>query len=266
MNVEIAGAGEPLVLLHGFTGSARSWGEFAQVLARQFTVVAVDLPGHGKTDDPLALDHYEMAAAVDDIVAAVAKLGLDRGHWLGYSMGGRTALHVAAAHPESVRSLTTIGASAGLDCIEDRVARRSADELLARRIERDGVEAFVDYWESIPLFATQTLLPAALRQRIREGRLGNSVVGLANSLRGMGAGAQEPLHGRLNALETPSLVVAGELDQKYVELGQQLAAAMPSARFAAAPGAGHAAHLECPAECAAIITGFIQSLETQRKD
>lgn len=261
VNVEVSGTGAPLVLLHGFTGSARAWGEFGELLAAQFTLVAVDLPGHGLNEPSGDLQRYSMPQCGDDAVAAVRALGFETAHWLGYSMGGRTALHVAAAHPQALRSLVTIGASAGLDCIEDRIARRSADELLAARIEREGVPNFIDYWERIPLFASQRALPEAQRRAIHAGRLANHAAGLANSLRGMGAGAQEPLHGRLATLTMPALILAGELDEKYVMIGRELAAAMPAARFEAVPDAGHAAHTERPAAAAALAAGFIQSIE-----
>jgi 2-succinyl-6-hydroxy-2,4-cyclohexadiene-1-carboxylate synthase len=257
MNLEVAGRGEPVVLMHGFTGSARSWGEFGELLAERFTTIAVDLPGHGQTDSPQDIAHYEMTQCAEDVVTALRSLGHHRAYWIGYSMGGRTALHVAAAHRESVRRLVLIGASAGLDCVEDRLARTAADNLLAERIEREGVEAFVDYWERLPLFATQERLPREVREAVRRGRLANTATGLANSLRGMGTGAQEPLQDRLAGMTVPALIMAGELDAKFTELGRQLASAMPNARFAGIPGAGHAAQLEAPALCARLSAEFL---------
>jgi 2-succinyl-6-hydroxy-2,4-cyclohexadiene-1-carboxylate synthase len=259
LNVDVAGDGPPLVLLHGFTGSARSWGRFGELLCARFTTVAVDLVGHGESDAPGDLEHYAMARCVEDAATAVAKLGFERAAWLGYSMGGRTALHVANAEPSAVSALALIGASAGLDCVEDRLARRSADETLAARIEREGIEAFVDYWQDIPLFATQKALPAEIGASVRAGRLRNSATGLANSLRGMGTGAQEPLHERLAELAMPALVLAGELDVKYVQLGEQLAAMLPAARFEVIPGAGHAAQLERPEETAGAVFRFFDT-------
>ncbi|MBI5948711.1 MAG: 2-succinyl-6-hydroxy-2,4-cyclohexadiene-1-carboxylate synthase [Chloroflexi bacterium] len=260
LNVEVEGSGPPLVLLHGFTGSAKTWGPLAP-LAERWTLVAFDIVGHGLSDSPPDLDHYAMETCVADLVAATGSLGFSRAHWLGYSMGGRTALHVAAAFPEAVRSLVLIGASPGIDCAEDRIARRSADELLARKIEAEGVEAFVDYWENIPLFSTQKLLPPEIRSGVRAGRLRNSAAGLANSLRGMGAGAQEPLHQRLASLTMPTLLLAGSEDTKYVAQGREMAAAMPHARFEVIDGAGHAAQLERPDRCLELIRGFLEDVE-----
>ncbi|MBI2765769.1 MAG: 2-succinyl-6-hydroxy-2,4-cyclohexadiene-1-carboxylate synthase [Chloroflexi bacterium] len=256
LNVEAGGSGAPVVMLHGFTGSARSWGEFGRLVAERHTVVAVDIAGHGASDAPAELEHYRMEQAAEDIVTAVAQLGFARAVWVGYSMGGRTALQIAARSPEAVTKLVLIGGSAGLDCVEDRLARRAADDALAARIERDGVPAFVDYWESIPLFATQRALAPEVRAAIRGGRLANSARGLANSLRGMGTGAQEPLQRRLGSLTMPALVLAGELDSKFVAIGRELAAAIPNARFMAIRGAGHAAHLEQPAACAEAVLTF----------
>ncbi len=260
LNVEVEGSGPPIVLLHGFTGSARSWQPLAP-LADRWTLVAFDIVGHGESDAPADVEHYRTETCAADLVEAATKLGLPRAHWLGYSMGGRTVLHVAATYPEAMRSLVLVGASPGIDCAEDRLARRSADEALARRVEYEGVERFVDYWEEIPLFATQKRLPLEIRASVRGGRLRNTTAGLANSLRGMGAGAQEPLHEQLASLTMPALLLAGSEDAKYVTQGHEIAARMPRARFVAVEGAGHAAHLEQPERCVELIRGFLDDVE-----
>jgi 2-succinyl-6-hydroxy-2,4-cyclohexadiene-1-carboxylate synthase len=257
LNVERSGAGPAVVLLHGFTGSARAWSPFGERLAERHTVLAVDIVGHGESDKPAALEHYGMERAAGDIVAAVEKLGFARAMWLGYSMGGRLALNLAVLHPERVERLVLIGASPGLAEAEERRARVASDEALARGIERDGVERFIDYWESIPLFASQKSLPAERRAGIRSARLANTAVGLASSLRGMGTGSQAALHSRLKELTMPALLLAGELDAKYLAIGQEMAAEMPESRFVAVPGAGHAAQTEQPEFCANEVVAFL---------
>lgn len=261
LNVEQAGEGPPLVLLHGFTGSARAWGPFLDDLASDFHTVAIDIVGHGASDSPAAVHAYAMPRVVDDLVEAVATLGLERASWLGYSMGGRTALHVAAAHPDAVRSLALLGASPGLATEEERATRRASDAALARRIEQDGVEAFVEYWESIPLFESQRALPPDVQARIREGRSANNATGLVNSLLGMGTGSQEPLHPRLSTIQCPALLLAGELDTKYVAIAREMAMALPAARFAEVPRAGHATHIENPEFCAAQVRAALRAHE-----
>ena len=111
-------------------------------------------------------------------------------------MGGRLALYIAVRQSSVVRSLTLVSATAGLANTAKRQARRAADEALAARIERDGVASFVAEWERNPLFAGLAGLPEEAWATLHEQRLSNSPLGLANSLRGMGAGAQ-PSNGRL---------------------------------------------------------------------
>ena len=246
LHAEVAGSGPPLVLLHGFTGSADTWDGLTAALADDYTVIAPDLIGHGRSDAPAGVERYRMPRAATDLVALVRLLGHDRAAWLGYSLGGRTALQVVAQHPEAVDALILEGASPGIADADERAARVRSDDAMADRIERDGVEAFVDTWEQVPLFATQLTLPAETRAAIRATRTANTATGLANSLRGMGAGAQDPLQDRLAAIDMPVLLTAGDLDTKYVEIARDMARTMPDATMHAIEGAGHAAHLERP--------------------
>ena len=246
LHAEVAGSGPPLVLLHGFTGSAGTWSGLTAALAADYTVIAPDLIGHGRSDAPEDVDRYRMPRAVDDLVALVRQLGHGRAAWLGYSLGGRTALQLVVQHPEAVEALILEGASPGIADGDERAARVASDEAMAERIERDGVEAFVDTWERVPLFATQLSLPAETRAAIRATRTANTATGLANSLRGMGAGAQDPLLDRVAGITVPTLLIAGELDTKYVEIARDMARTMPDATMHLIEGAGHAAHLERP--------------------
>ncbi len=246
LHAEVSGTGPPLVLMHGFTGSADTWSGLTAALAPDYTVIAPDLVGHGRSDAPADVERYHMPRAAADLVALVRQLGHERAAWLGYSLGGRTALQVVADHPAAVDALILEGASPGIADADERAARVRSDEAMAERIERDGVEAFVDTWEQVPLFASQLALPAETRAAIRATRTANTATGLANSLRGMGAGAQDPVLDRLATIDVPTLLIAGELDAKYVEIARDMARTMPDATMHAIEGAGHAAHLERP--------------------
>jgi 2-succinyl-6-hydroxy-2,4-cyclohexadiene-1-carboxylate synthase len=171
-------------------------------------------------------------------------------------MGGRLCLHLALACPDRVRALVLVGATPGIEDAAERAARAAADAELAARIERIGLEAFVDEWLRQPLFAG--LGPEAA---CREERLEGTAAGLAASLRRMGTGAQEPLWGRLGELAMPVLILAGARDAKFAALGERMAAAIgPGATFASIPGAGHAAHLEQPAAVAARVRVWLGSV------
>src|SRR5919202_1216376 len=105
---------------------------------------------------------------------------------------GRVALHLALAAQERFATLTLESASPGILDPAERAARIRADEALAELLEREGIEPFVDRWERLPLFASQESLPAEARARVRAARLAQHPLGLANSLRGFGAGVPAP--------------------------------------------------------------------------
>jgi 2-succinyl-6-hydroxy-2,4-cyclohexadiene-1-carboxylate synthase len=262
LNVEIDGHGPPLLLLHGFTGSAGTWREMREAWRGRRTV-AVDLIGHGASDAPADERRYEMKRCIADLVALLDALDIGRTSVLGYSMGGRVALHLALAAPERVSALVLESASPGIGEAAERAARVAADRALADEIERDGVAAFIDRWERLPLFASQQRLPEARRAALRTQRLANRAAGLANSLRGMGAGAQAPLWNRLGELAMPALLVAGDEDEKYRDIARRMSRSMPGAEAVIVPDAGHAVHLEQPPAFTRRIKEFLAACQHQ---
>lgn len=258
LHVERAGSGSPLVLLHGFSGSADEWAELLPALAPLRDVIAVDLIGHGRSSAPGDPARYTIDHAVVDLLALLDALGVGRADVLGYSMGGRVALHLAAAAPARIGRLILESASPGIADPAERAARASSDDVLADRIAREGLEWFADHWAAIPLFASQASLPAETRAALRERRLRGTTRGYANSLRGMGAGRQASLWERLPALAMPTLLISGELDIKYMASNEQVATLMPAARHAIVRGAGHTVHLEQPEAFAELVVGYLE--------
>lgn len=258
--VEEAGSGEPVMLLHGFTGSSANWHPVMERLAGSFRVLAIDLTGHGRSDAPTEIERYAMPNIANDLGLLLRQLNAIPAHWLGYSMGGRLALYMAVNHPQWVRSLILESASPGLQDAAERAARREQDEALANWIESEGIASFVNQWEKIPLFASQEQLTAEARIALRAGRLANSAHGLANSLRGMGTGIQPSLWAQLDAIDKPTLLVAGEMDDKFVALNQQMAEVIPDATLRIANGAGHTVHLERTDEYAEWVLAFLKNI------
>ena len=188
--VRLAGAGEPVVLLHGFTGTAKQWENLVNQSDIFCQWIGIDMPGHGKT---LIRDEKTMEGYVDELIEVINQLELNRFHLVGYSMGGRTAMLLADRYPNRVKSLTLVGASPGLESEEERAERKKKDEELATFIEEKGIERFVDYWENIPLFQTQKSLPNDIQKAIRKERLIQTEHGLALSLQTMGTGVMPSL-------------------------------------------------------------------------
>ncbi len=257
------GAGPPLLLLHGFTGCAALWQPHAVRWAARFRVIGLDLLGHGDSAAPADPARYALAHALADLAALLDALDVSSCALLGYSMGGRLALAFALEHPERVRALVLESASAGIEDAGERAARARDDAALAARIERDGVAAFVDDWMAQPLFASQAGLGPAVRAAARSQRLQNSVHGLANALRGLGAGAQPSYWDRLGRLTLPTLLLAGERDAKFRALAVAMQARLPAAHLEVIPGAGHATHLENPGAFSARVEAFLSAAGRQ---
>ncbi len=264
MNVEVREARgarrQTLVLLHGFTGSAAGWGRHMTKFAEAgLRVIALDMLGHGRSDAPSDPERYSIEHCRRDILAALGILGVERSEsiLLGYSMGGRIALYTAFS--DFFSGLILESASPGLATDYERAERRAGDELLARRIENDGVPAFVDYWESLPLFASQRALPGESRAGLRKQRLQNRATGLANSLRGVGTGAQPSLFERLPALRVRVLLIAGALDGKYSAIASQMARSLPEAQVQIVAGAGHTTHFERPEQFDRLVVRFCEA-------
>jgi len=252
---------EAALLLHGFTGCAESMEGLAREIAG-LRVVRVDLPGHGGSEDPRDPERWRPAALHRSLLAVLDALGLPAVHLVGYSLGGRMALDFAVHHPRRCRSVAVIGARAGFADPAERLARREADEALARRILEEGVPAFVDAWMALPLFRSQRRLGAAWLAAARAQRLRCRAEGLAGSLRGMGAGAQEPLHPHLPGLHVPVLVCVGEQDTRFHAPSRELVCLLPRAELAVIPRAGHAAHLENPAATGRRLQEFLARVAT----
>jgi 2-succinyl-6-hydroxy-2,4-cyclohexadiene-1-carboxylate synthase len=249
LHAERDGSGPRLVLVHGFAQTRNCWGRAAQDLAADHEVVRIDAPGHGRSHAVRA-DPWD---AADLLVEAGGEAT-----YVGYSMGARLVLHAAVAHPEAVRGLVLVGATAGIDDPAARRARVERDEELARRLERDGVAAFVDDWLAQPLFAG---LPDDARF-VHERRT-NTAAGLAAGLRLAGTGAQEPLWDRLAGIDAPTLVTAGEDDAKFAAEARRLVDAIgANATVVLVPGAGHSAHLERPDAWLAVVRPWLATHET----
>ena len=260
--------GVPVVVLHGFTGSGAAMAPLTDrlVAAGQpgaaLRVIAADLVGHGDSAAPEDLDLYRVEAMAGQVVAVADALELGTFHLVGYSMGGRVALTLGCSSAHRLRSLTLIGASAGISDPAERRRRTEADEARAERLTSD-FGAFVDEWMTDPLFAGQAALGEAHLWAARAQRLASQPEGLARSLTAAGTGAMAPVHERLAACEVPTLLVVGAEDSKFCVIADCLAEALPTAAVARIDGAGHAAHVERPDVTVAAIAEFIVGVEAR---
>lgn len=246
-----------LVLLHGFTGSTKTWQHVVRQLPKSLRCILVDLTGHGQTSAPENVALYSMPTQLDTLNELFEQLHLEKFTLLGYSMGGRVALSYAVKYPDHIEQLVLESASPGLKSEEERAARKEADDALAKKILANGIESFVDKWENIALFASQKQLSETVQKEIRKERLQQREIGLANSLRGMGTGVMPNLWDDLATLPMPVTLLTGALDEKFVMLNQKMQNLLNEAKQLTIPAVGHAIHVENPLKFATIVEEMI---------
>jgi 2-succinyl-6-hydroxy-2,4-cyclohexadiene-1-carboxylate synthase len=236
---------QALLMLHGFTHTGASWDQVRAALPRGYRAIAPDIRGHGSAGErqPVSL-----AGVLEDLAAvAPARFTL-----IGYSMGGRIALHCALAWPALIERLVLISASPGIADPGERSARQQDDERLADEIEASRIEEFALRWAGTPVLAG---LADDTLARVHADRLRNHPAGLARALRGLGTGALPSLWGRLTELPMPLTLVVGERDGKFRQIAERMRESISDCKLVVVPGAGHAVHLQAPGRVAEAIAG-----------
>ncbi len=257
------GQGNLIVALHGFTGNAATMEPLIEAVRNGRPARLIDCVGHGKSDAPTNLEPYTMNSVVDQVLSVIGEQPPGTVHLVGYSMGGRIVLSMAARAPWYFASLTILSATPGLDNPIERAARHDADQTVADQIESGGVEAFCDWWLERPMFAPMLAgLDDEQLSATRAQRNETSAVGLANSLRGTGTGSMPPVWSMLGSLRSPLLAVAGELDSTYVDIAHRTADAAPFGRCVVVREAGHALHVENPGAVSHVVAEFLEGCET----
>ena len=230
------------LLLHGFTGAPAS---FAGLSVPTGSVAPL-LGGHLERD---------VTGGFWDEVERLAALGEGCQGLLGYSLGGRLALGILARYPDRFEHAVIVSAQPGLESEAERATRRAGDARLVELLRERGLEAFVDHWQALPLWASQAELAVDVKQQQRALRLQHRADALAQSLIQHGLGEMPDLRADLRAVRAPVDVVVGERDLKFVKLGRELVNLLPHATLRVLAGAGHNLLLERPAQCSALLRG-----------
>jgi 2-succinyl-6-hydroxy-2,4-cyclohexadiene-1-carboxylate synthase len=232
--------------LHGFLGRGADWnGLRAAWPADLPSLETPDLFGGSPARGDLAAFGARFAAAVAERDAAPIVLG--------YSLGGRLALHAVLAHPALWRGAVIISAHLGLDDATARAARRAEDAAWARRFEMDDWQSVLADWNARPVFAGQ-------ESRLERPASAYNRRALAVALSDWSLGTQAPLAPRVGALTLPILWIAGARDERHVAQGQLVARHCPSVTLAIAPGTGHRIPWEGPGWFRDRVVEFVRSL------
>lgn len=247
---ERAGDGPPLVLLHGGLGDSRVWRRQLDALSDEFTVVAWDAPGCGRSSDPP--ETFRLPEYADCLAAFVDALGLERPHLLGLSFGAGLALELYRRHPTLPRSLVLASAYAGW-------AGSLPPEVVAERLEfalREAElppEQFVFEW--IPGLLTDAA-PAELADEVTAIMSEFHPVGWRVMARSF---AEADLRDVLPRIEVPTLLLYGDADQRSpLHVAEELHAQIPGSILVVMPGVGHLSNVEAPDRFNAEVRSFLR--------
>ena len=245
-----------LVCLHGFLGTPDSFQDVAEWLGRDVELYAPALFGHsGYREAALSCDFEgEIARLISQIERRAAGVPI---HLAGYSLGARLALGLLVRAPRLFHSATLISARRGLDTTAEREQRWVSDQGWAQRLRDTPLSSFLDAWESQPIFASMLRLAPHRLHRLREQRLRHDPEALARALLGLTLAKMPSFCDELTQIAAPVTLVAGALDPKFVELGEDLRSRLPNGNLVVVDGAGHQLLIERPdAVAAAIVEGM----------
>ena len=265
--LDVAGASAgatatPIVFVHEFAGDAHSWEAQIRFFSRTRRCVAYNARGYPPSDAPADPASYSQETAAADAVRVMDRLGIERAHLVGLSMGGFAVLHAGLRHPDRARSLVVAGCGYGAERAT-RAEFHETVEAMARGFETGGTGAVADdYARSATRIQFRNKDPrgwAEFRDRLR----GHSAVGSAATLRGYlkTRPSLYDLEDSLAALTTPTLVVNGDEDEPCLDAGLFLKRTIPGAGLWVLPRTGHTINLEEPALFNRGVADFIAGVE-----
>lgn len=252
------GEGEPLVWCHEFAGSYESWEQQRRFFDDRYRVVSYNARGYPPSDVPQDPDAYSQDLAVADLRALLEELNIERAHVAGLSMGGATALHFGLRYPTMAYSLIVAGAGTG-STDEGEFARQC--DVLATRLERDGMAALRDYARGPTRVRLAQKDPAAFEE-FTQLLAGHSAEGSALTLRGV-QGSRKPLFEyteQLQALDVPTLILVGDEDDPCLEPALFLKRQIARSGLVVLPQSGHAINLEEPELFNRTVLDFLEAV------
>lgn len=253
----------PLLFLHGFTGSSEDWRAIANQVNKSFSSIGFDLIGHGKSASPESEELYSAEAIANQINNIIELTVRGRVIPVGYSMGGRAALNFAVKYPEKVAALILESTTPGIKDNKLRNERVKSDGEIIQFIKTRTIGEFIDYWMEKEIFNTQRRFSEEKRKRIKEAKLRNNLVGLANSLQEFGTGKMPPLFEHLNEIKCKILLTTGKLDTKFTNINKEILNLFPEAEHKIIKNAGHNTHLEEPVNFIKELNQFLNTLTNQ---
>lgn len=261
LTIDEAGAGgRPLLLVHGFTGSRRDFDmALGPLAALGWHVVAPELRGHGSSSQPEGEAAYSFEEFATDVLTLADALGFDRFTLLGHSMGGMVAQVLALRAPERLEGLVLMDTAPGAVPGLDLELVESAGQLALA----EGMDAVADLMADAPLLDSEPYRRAveadpSYGERGDRQRRAAAPAMFAAMGRSLATAADRTE--QLASLRVPTLVLVGDADEPFLEGSRRMAEAIPGARLAVLPHAGHSPQFEAHAAWWEALSGFLASL------
>ncbi len=257
---EDTGRGFPLVWSHEFGGDYRSWEPQVRYFARRYRVITYNHRGYPPSEVPKDASAYTHEQLIEDLHQLLRFLGVREAHVGGLSMGGNVALNFGIAHPEMTRSLIIAGCGSGT-VDRERFLRQQAT--VAEALERDGIQALVRNFETLPT-------RAAFRRKDPRGAAEfaryvgeHDSVACAHLIRGVITKRKTifELEPTLKTLPSPTLVMIGDQDEPCIEPALSMRRHIPNAGLVVLPTSGHTINIEEPALFNLHVAEFLAAVE-----
>jgi 2-succinyl-6-hydroxy-2,4-cyclohexadiene-1-carboxylate synthase len=245
----------PLLFLHGFLGDCTDFAIAISDLSQAFYCIAIDLPGHGKTEVLGNDESYSMTSTVQGLIQFHQHLIQHPCGLIGYSMGGRLGLYLALYFPKYFTKIILESASPGLKTEAEKAVRRQYEDQLIQDLTQSSFTQFLEQWYCQPLFSTLRNHPGFPAMFAR--RLHNNPFELAKSVQLLGTGHQPSLWEKLSDNQLPLLLLVGELDDKFVAINQEMVQRSPTTELAIVEGCGHTIHLEDVSTFCRLVSDFL---------
>jgi pimeloyl-ACP methyl ester carboxylesterase len=261
---EETGSGTAVLFIHEFAGDHRSWEPQVRHFARRYRCITYNARGYPPSDVPESVESYSQQRAVEDAIAVLDELRIERAHIVGLSMGGFCALHLGLRHPERALSLVVAGCGYGATP-SGTVQFREESAANADGFQNEFKTTADRYGHGPTRLQLEDKDPRAFAEFLRQ--LGDhSPAGSALTLRGVQMRRPNlyELRGELARLSLPTLVVTGDEDEPCLEPDLMLKRTIPTAALAVLPKTGHACNLEEPALFNSLVEAFLVQVASGR--
>lgn len=236
-------------------GSGKVFDHLIEDLTSFCNPITIDLAGHGKTKSPDDPKFYSTKRQVEQLESIIHRLQFDNLYLYGYSMGGRLAFQMIASHPELFSGAIIESSHCGILSEEERSERQILDENRAKGIQQN-FDDFLQKWMKLPLFQHTPAGMKSVYQRIMRAQDPKTI---SASLRGFGPGVMPPVCNQIKNTDLPLTLIAGKLDQKYVQRMSEISDVHDQTSLHIIEDAGHRVHADQPEKLIQILSDAIKS-------